>query len=113
MFRHNDGNGGWDSLTKGLQNTVSVQAITDHPTEANAGCVGTQDGPDRGRDGGATWERGNFPRDLQCWSITVHPKNPKTLYAGTAPVGVFRSEDGGDTWTKLPNAKQHDRITMA
>jgi photosystem II stability/assembly factor-like uncharacterized protein len=113
LFRQIVGENRWESLTKGLPEPMSVQAITIHPGDADLIYVGTQDGPYRSRDGGATWERGDFPRDLQVWSIAVHPKNARTVYAGTSPVGVWRSDDGGDTWRQLPNVKQPDRIKMS
>ena len=114
LFRQIVGNGGqWESLTKGLPEPVSVQAITIHPMDADVIYAGTQDGPYRSRDGGARWERGAFPDGLQVWSLTVHPRATNVVYAGTSPVGVWRSEDGGATWSELPNVKQPDRIKMS
>lgn len=113
LFRQTAGDGGWESLTKGLPEPVSVQAITIHPTNPDVVFVGTQDGPYLSTDGGTTWTRTDFPHGLQVWSIAVHPRNPRVLYAGTSPVGVFRSEDGGASWRQLPNVKQPDRITMS
>ena len=114
LFRQTVGNGGhWESVTKGLPEPVSVQAITIHPTDPDIVYVGTQDGPYRSRDGGASWERGRFPSGLQVWSLTVHPRAAHVIYAGTSPVGVWRSDDGGDTWSELPNVKQPDRIAMS
>jgi photosystem II stability/assembly factor-like uncharacterized protein len=34
------------------------------------------------------------------------------MYAGVAPVGIYRSEDGGDTWKKLPGAKSPGHCEM-
>jgi hypothetical protein len=34
-------------------------------------------------------------------AIAVHPTNPNVLYQGTAQGGVWRSGDGGKTWTPL------------
>jgi len=34
-------------------------------------------------------------------AIAVHPTNPNTVYVGTAGGGVYRSLDGGATWTPL------------
>jgi photosystem II stability/assembly factor-like uncharacterized protein len=113
LFRQTVGDDRWESLTKGLPSPVSVQALTFHPTKADVIYVGTQDGPYRSQDGGASWERGDFPHDLQVWSIAIHPKNPRAIFAGTSPVGVWRSDDGGDTWRQLPNVKQPDRIKMS
>ena len=38
---------------------------------------------------------------LQIWSLAIHPKNPDTVYAGTCPSALFRSDDGGETWKQL------------
>jgi hypothetical protein len=32
------------------------------------------------------------------WLTPCHENEPDTWYAGTSPQGLFRSEDGGDTW---------------
>jgi uncharacterized protein (TIGR03437 family) len=34
------------------------------------------------------------------WSLAIDPKTPTTLYAGTYYGGVFKSTDGGSTWTQ-------------
>ena len=53
-------------------------------------------------------------RDADIWSVCVHPKNPRILYAGATPPGVYRSEDGGDTWRKMADpGLPHDRVIMA
>ena len=76
--------------------------------------LGTQDGPYRSLDHGSSWERLGFPdTGKEVWAIHVHPQNPKVLYAGTSPVGVYRSEDGGDHWRRLPNVRQPERVKMA
>lgn len=114
LFRQAVGSAGhWESLTKGLPDPVAVQAITIHPADPDVVFVGTQDGPYRSRDSGASWERPDFPSGLQVWSIAVHPRDPGVVYAGTSPVGVWRSEDGGDSWRQLPNAKQPERLKMS
>ncbi|MGZ5172965.1 MAG: WD40/YVTN/BNR-like repeat-containing protein, partial [Burkholderiales bacterium] len=60
----------------------------------------------RSTDGGNHWERLGFPdRGAVVWSLTIHPTRPHTMYAGTSPVALYRSEDSGDTWRKLPQAK--------
>jgi photosystem II stability/assembly factor-like uncharacterized protein len=107
------GDGGWERLTKGLPSPLKVQAITVHPSQPDIIYVGTHDGPYRTTDAGESWQRLALPeRDLQVWSILVHPGNPRRLYAGTSPVGVFRSDDGGDTWRRLPKAVLPERVNM-
>jgi photosystem II stability/assembly factor-like uncharacterized protein len=113
LFRQRVGDDRWERLTKGLPDPPMIQAVTVHPTDPRIVFVGTQDGPYRSDDGGTTFKRPDFPRDLQVWSVTVHPTRPRTIYAGTSPVGVFRSEDGGDTWTRLANAVQPEKLKMS
>ncbi len=59
----------------------------------------------RSTDGGENWRRLDGVRNIV--SLAIDPRNPKTLYAGEfnspygAPVpvtGVFRTDDGGETW---------------
>ena len=33
----------------------------------------------------------------------IDPANPKRMLAGGSPVSVYRSEDGGESWKKLPD----------
>jgi hypothetical protein len=65
----------------------------------------------RSEDGGDTWREVNglaqHPTRPQ-WhpgagglclhSIVLDPANPRRLFVGISAVGVFRSEDGGETW---------------
>lgn len=113
LFRQAAGEDRWQSVTKGLPEPASIQALTPHPGRRDVIFAGTQDGVYRSDDRGASWQRTDFPRDLQVWSITVHPRDGRVVYAGTSPVGVLRSEDGGQTWKRLPNAAQPERIKMA
>ena len=46
------------------------------------------------------WERMSFPESLnaQALTIAVSPKDPQTIWVGTAKSGVLFSHDGGVTW---------------
>lgn len=112
VFRRAVGDDRWEPLTKGLPEETNVQAITVHPTNADVVYLGTHDGPYRSTDRGASWERLDFPRGHQVWSILVQPNNPRVIYAGTSPVGVFRSDDAGATWRGLPKAVLPERVKM-
>src|SRR5260370_11077785 len=100
-------------MSKGLPETTHVQAITVHPTNPGGVCGGTEKGPEGSVGGGGRWERRPFPEDGgEVWSILVHPTRPRTLLAGTSPVGIFRSDDEGATWRRLPKAVQAERVKM-
>ena len=52
-------------------------------------------------DGGATWSsRTTGLLSSQVVSLTVDPRTPTTLYAGTV-VGLFKSTDGSATWNLI------------
>ena len=36
------------------------------------------------------------------WLTPGHASQPRVWYAGTSPHGLFRSDDGGDSWESLP-----------
>jgi len=40
--------------------------------------------------------------DHTFWLTPAHTNEPNVWYAGTSPQGLFRSEDGGITWSGLP-----------
>jgi len=44
----------------------------------------------------------------RIWNITPGPeKQKKVLYAGTAPAGLFRSEDAGKSWEPVDGLNKH------
>jgi photosystem II stability/assembly factor-like uncharacterized protein len=55
------------------------------------------------RDRGATWAAAQFPQacNSPIWSIAQHTANPDRIVTCTHYGMVFRSDDAGDTWTKL------------
>ena len=90
----------WDYVLGDLEAfTVFV-----HPRDANLVFAGTNDGVYRSTDRGATFKRSNFPdKGVQIWSFLADPADPKRMLAGGSPVSVYRSEDGGESWKRMPN----------
>jgi len=81
----------------------------------------------RSDDGGATWEPvGNdfsyateagthlwydgTPRPFEfkrVWHLEPSPTDPDVVYAGAEDAALFRSADGGSTWTELTGLRTH------
>lgn len=68
----------------------------------------------RSDDGGESWEvnrgllehptRANwFPGagGMSCHSIQLDPRDPRRIYVGITSAGVFRSDDGGESWIPI------------
>jgi len=75
-----------------------VRAITSVSGASTAYACVTKDGLYATWDGGLSWElalRGNVH------SVAVDPTNPKVVYSGVEPVGLFRAEDAGRGWTEV------------
>ena len=113
LFRTTADDGVWEELENGLPDLVETHALAVHPHEPDVIYAGTQDGPYRSIDGGNRWERPGFPRGAaMVWSLAFHPTRPEVMYCGTAPVNLYRSEDGGDNWEKLPAAQSPEHCRM-
>jgi photosystem II stability/assembly factor-like uncharacterized protein len=57
----------------------------------------------RSADNGNHWESVSLPGDVQStmWSVATHPADPKLLFASSCLGQIYRSTDGGDSWTIL------------
>jgi hypothetical protein len=77
-------------------------------------------GPDiqRTRDGGKTWtgtkggvryEEGAGLDVKRLWHIRPgRTSEPGVVYCGVDPAGLFRSEDGGETWSEVKGLNRHE-----
>src|SRR5262249_25533649 len=102
------------------QPTQSVGAIAVAPSDPSLIYVGSGEGlhpPDRSvgdgiyksTDAGKTWTHLGLPDAQQIPQIAVDPKNPNRVFAAVLghpyganeQRGVFRSLDGGKTWTRV------------
>lgn len=109
----------------GLKNSRHIPRICVHPNQPDwvyAAVLGDiyKDSPDRGvyrsKDGGRTWDKVLYINEaVGATDLCMDPTNPRILYAGTWRVrrtphslssggdgsGLWKSSDGGDTWTEL------------
>ncbi|HLN11108.1 MAG TPA: hypothetical protein VK281_19420 [Xanthobacteraceae bacterium] len=99
VFRRDAAGGDWEHVLAHLETfTVSV-----HPHNPDVVLAGTADGVWRSTDGGATFRRADFPDPgKQIWSFLVDSRDRRRIYAGGSPVDVYRSDDGGESWQRLP-----------
>ena len=129
LFRTDDNGRHWKAVSGSFDGTP-ISAIEIARARPKLLFVGTTGGGIfRSRDGGVTWSQNLSGIDIPAraiTSITTHPKAPAAVVVTVASTGilgsgvqlctgkdlpynhVFRSQDGGDTWTdidagKLPN----------
>ena len=123
VYKSSDGGETWRHV--GLRETQAIARIRIHPVNPDIVYVAAlghpygdneERGVFRSRDGGATWERVLHvsPR-AGAADLIIDRTNPDVLYAsiwqvyrrawqmwgGGPDSGLYRSEDGGDTWSEL------------
>lgn len=57
----------------------------------------------RSKDTGNTWQKMNLPVEpnTAMWVVNVQPSDPNVVFAGSRYGYLYRSDDAGDSWTKL------------
>ena len=127
MWKSEDAGKTWKNI--GLKDGRHITNIMIHPDDANTvwvGVMGHLFGPNKERgifkstDGGKTWKHVLFINDQTgCSDLVIEPGNPSVLYAGTWRVirtpyslesggdgsGLWKSTDGGETWSNISATK--------
>jgi photosystem II stability/assembly factor-like uncharacterized protein len=67
--------------------------------------AGTNDGVYRSADSGRGWQRVGL-EGREVLEVMPAPGDPHTVYAGTVPAALFRSRDGGATWSEVDSFTQ-------
>lgn len=96
----------------GIPLNAGVQALTAHPNRPGTVFAATRAGMFKSTDAGASWTRLDVPSNAkeEFWSVTIHPRNPDVVFAGAAPVGVYRSDDGGQRWRRVGSQESMPEI---
>jgi photosystem II stability/assembly factor-like uncharacterized protein len=127
VYRSTDAGKTWQFM--GLKEAGQIGSIVVHPSNPDVvwlAALGSPFGPNEERgifkttDGGRTWKKSLFVnRETGGRVVAVNYANPNELYAGmyrgfrkgwdivsggpATEGGIYKSSDGGDTWTKLSN----------
>src|SRR5712691_1089488 len=123
VYKSTDGGKSW--MHMGLEDTRHIGKVRIHPQNpdlvyvaalGHAHGANKQRGVYRSTDGGKTWEQVLFVNeDIGAHDLAMDPNNPRILYAalwrtrrmphtlqsGGEGCGLFKSTDGGDTWTEI------------
>jgi len=133
MYKSNDAGASWTHI--GLADTQHIGKVAVHPENPDIVFVAAighlyASNPERGlfksTDGGRTWKKLLGTDDVGAVEVVFDPTNPDVLYAGLwntrrppwfvyAPTngpggGIFKSTDGGSTWTQLTNGLPKEEI---
>jgi photosystem II stability/assembly factor-like uncharacterized protein len=130
MYKSTDAGATWQHI--GLEESAYIaRVVVDHSNSQRvfAAATGTLFSPNlqrgiyRSDDGGLTWDQKLFVTDsTAAIDIVQHPTDANTLYAamwermrgrsyrrsGGPTSGIYKSMDGGDTWTELTNGLPDD-----
>ncbi len=123
MFKSMDAGQSWESI--GLEDSHRIPRIRIHPKNPSlvyAAVMGHLSGPNeergifRTKDGGVSWEKVLYINDeVGFVDLAMNPSNPRVLYASAWRVirtpyslesggpgsGIWKSTDGGDTWSEV------------
>ncbi|MBI3406746.1 MAG: hypothetical protein HY040_00115 [Planctomycetes bacterium] len=101
VFRSLNGGHTFARAMDGMFVECHVRALAIHPEHPRTLFLGSEQGLFRSDNGADSWQRVDSPLNgRQIWSILIAPQNPKLIMVSTCPSAIFRSEDGGATWTE-------------
>jgi len=119
VWRSTDGGGNWTPVSDG-QAFSAVGSIAIADSDPNVIYVGSGEACIRGNfttgngvwkstDGGRSWQNVGLRDTQQIGAVIIHPRDPNIVlvaalghvYGPNAERGVFRTTDGGKSWTKV------------
>jgi photosystem II stability/assembly factor-like uncharacterized protein len=122
IFQTTDGGSSWTTLNS----TIDAGILRIHPTDSTIlYLAGFEGGIYKSTNSGSSWVKKNSGLQLSTASVqhyflslAIAPSNANILYAGSTSEGdttdpvkrgnVYKSTDGGDSWTKVSDAANRD-----
>jgi photosystem II stability/assembly factor-like uncharacterized protein len=123
IYRSTDGGQNWQRVISQDENTggsdveidpanpevvyASMWEVREGPWEDNNEFNGAGGGLFKSTDGGSTWHPLNhgLPKDLSQIYVAIAPSDSRRLYAtlstAAGKLGVYRSDDAGDSWSQI------------
>ena len=132
VYRSDDAGNSWTHI--GLEDAGSIGKVKVHPTDPNTVYVATmgnlfanngQRGVFKSTDAGSSWNKILTVSDSTgVIDLAMHPDDPNTIYAAAwerirrpqyrkyagSTSGIFKSTDGGNSWTELTNGLPSDPL---
>lgn len=124
VWRTTDGGSNWKNISDGFfGGSIGAVAVSEYDNnviyagggeKTVRGNVSYGYGMWRSVDAGKTWKHIGLSDSRHISRVRIHPRNPDLVYAAVmgnlfAPSeerGVYRSQDGGETWTRVLFANQ-------
>ena len=116
-----DGGINWKNISDKFFKTGTVGAIAVSESDANVIFVGmgehairgvmtsSGDGVYKSTDAGKTWKHAGLDNTYHISDVIIHPQNPDVVYVAaqgaqygdTKDRGIYKTEDGGENWSKV------------
>ncbi|HLO39447.1 MAG TPA: GC-type dockerin domain-anchored protein [Phycisphaerales bacterium] len=98
LYRSTDGGATWVQVATRAQTGAQISGVAVSPLNNAFLHVTSSNGYSRSIDGGMTWTK---PLTPNCSALEVHPTNSNIVYVAAASGGIYKSTNGGSSFTKL------------
>lgn len=121
IWKTSDAGISWKNISDGFFKTGTVGALAVAESDPNIVVVGMGehaargvmtsmgDGVYKSMDAGKTWKHLGLEKTRHISDVVIHPKNPQIIYitaqgaqyGASQDRGVYRTQDGGNSWSKV------------
>ncbi|NKB81875.1 MAG: hypothetical protein GKS05_08320 [Nitrospirales bacterium] len=102
LFKTTDSGNSWIKIGESLPDQMLSDLLLD-PFTPNTVYLASRKGIHKSLDAGDTWHAMNTGLEsLNIRAMAINPHIQNLLYAGTNGTGLYRSQNGGETWEAVP-----------